>query len=176
MYKKIYHCGARNEIYGTLNNKNLCIEGKCVLCGYHCTCKIFADTYQLAVCLCFHKIFQISITVVNWDGELHTWVGDFWEWYVKNKSHKRRFHHKYPGVWISASLMNFKLVKKVRVTGSFLAKKYTRQCCANQEKAWWNGNQIKAFVLQIPDMISSLGTYFDKSTVESGWKVAFTAV
>jgi hypothetical protein len=50
--------------------------------------------------------------------------------YVKKKSYKsckRRFRRRYPGVRIPASLMIFRLVKKVRSTGSFLDKKYTRQ-------------------------------------------------
>jgi hypothetical protein len=40
---------------------------------------------------------------------------------------KRRFRHRYPGVRIPASSMILRLVKKVRSTGSFLNKKYTRQ-------------------------------------------------
>jgi transposase len=49
---------------------------------------------------------------------------------VKNKSYKsckRRFHRRYPGVRIPASSTILRLVKKVRSTGSFLDKKYTRQ-------------------------------------------------
>jgi hypothetical protein len=50
--------------------------------------------------------------------------------YVKKKSYKlckRRFRHRYPGVRIPASATILRLVKKVRSTGSFLDKKYTRQ-------------------------------------------------
>jgi hypothetical protein len=50
--------------------------------------------------------------------------------YVKKKSYKlrkRRFRHRYPGVRIPASSTILRLVKKVRSTGSFLGKKYTRQ-------------------------------------------------
>jgi hypothetical protein len=50
--------------------------------------------------------------------------------YVKKKSYKsckRRFHCRYPGVRIPASSTILRLEKKVRSTGSFLDKKYTRQ-------------------------------------------------
>jgi hypothetical protein len=50
--------------------------------------------------------------------------------YVKNKSYKScktRFRRRYPGVRIPASSAILRLVKKVRSTGSFLDKKYTRQ-------------------------------------------------
>jgi hypothetical protein len=47
--------------------------------------------------------------------------------YVKNKSCKSRFHHRYPGVRIPASSAILRLVKKVHSTGSFLDRKYTRQ-------------------------------------------------
>jgi transposase len=50
--------------------------------------------------------------------------------YVKKKSNKscsRRFRRRYPGVRIAASSTILRLVKKVRSTGSFLDKKYTRQ-------------------------------------------------
>jgi inhibitor of nuclear factor kappa-B kinase subunit alpha len=50
--------------------------------------------------------------------------------YVKRKSYKsckRRFLRKYPGVRVPASSTIFKLVKKVRSTGSVLDKKYSRQ-------------------------------------------------
>jgi hypothetical protein len=50
--------------------------------------------------------------------------------YVKKKfykSWKRRFRHRYPGVRIPPSSTILRLVKKVRSTGSFLDKKYTRQ-------------------------------------------------
>jgi hypothetical protein len=40
---------------------------------------------------------------------------------------KRRFRHRYPGVRTPASSTILSLVKKVRSTGSFLDKKYTRQ-------------------------------------------------
>jgi hypothetical protein len=40
---------------------------------------------------------------------------------------KRRFRSRYPGVRIPASSTILRLVKKVRSTGSFLDKKYTRQ-------------------------------------------------
>jgi hypothetical protein len=50
--------------------------------------------------------------------------------YVKKKSYKsckRRFRRRYPGDRIPASSTILRLVKKVRLTGSFLDKKYTRQ-------------------------------------------------
>jgi nitrogen-specific signal transduction histidine kinase len=56
--------------------------------------------------------------------------GFFYDSYVKKKSYKsskRRFRRGYLGVLISASSTILRLVKKVRSTGSFLDKKYTRQ-------------------------------------------------
>jgi hypothetical protein len=50
--------------------------------------------------------------------------------YVKKKSYKlrkRKFHRRYPGVRIPASSTILRLVKKIRLTGSFLNKKHTRQ-------------------------------------------------
>jgi transposase len=50
--------------------------------------------------------------------------------YVKKKSYKsceRRFRCRYPGIRIPTSSTILRLVKKVRSTGSFLDKKYTRQ-------------------------------------------------
>jgi hypothetical protein len=49
--------------------------------------------------------------------------------YVKKKSYKscKRFRRRYPGVCIPVSSTILGLVKKVRSTGAFLDKKYTRQ-------------------------------------------------
>jgi hypothetical protein len=60
---------------------------------------------------------------------LEQWIF-LYDSYVKKKSYKsckRRVHHRYPGVRIPASSTILRLVKKVRSTGSFLDKKYTRQ-------------------------------------------------
>jgi hypothetical protein len=48
--------------------------------------------------------------------------------YVKKKFYKscKRSRRRYPGVRIPASSTILRLVKKVRSTGSFLDKKYTR--------------------------------------------------
>jgi hypothetical protein len=58
--------------------------------------------------------------------------------YVKKKfyeSCKRRFRCRYPGVRIPAASAILRLVKKVRSTGSFLDKKYTRQNAVLTEEA-----------------------------------------
>jgi hypothetical protein len=60
---------------------------------------------------------------------LEQWIF-LYDSYVKNKSYelcKRRFHREYAGVRVPASSTNFELVRKVRPTGYFLEKKYSRQ-------------------------------------------------
>jgi hypothetical protein len=60
---------------------------------------------------------------------LEQWIF-LYDSYVKKKSYKsceRRFRRRHPAVRIPALSTILRLVKKVRSSGSFLDKKYTRQ-------------------------------------------------
>jgi hypothetical protein len=87
--------------------------------------------------------------------------------YVKKKSYKsckRRFRCRYPGVRILASSTILRLVKKVRSTGSFLYKKYTRQNAVLTEKTL---DETGARLEHSPRTISSTGASFENNSLES---------
>jgi hypothetical protein len=112
-----------------------------VLYSYHCMWKWLINTYQFFLCLCSWNIVQKSVhcshsTKLRWSN-IHlnsTFFCMIHRW--KNKSYKsckRRFCHKYLGVWIPASSAVFEL-NKVCSTGTLIDKKYTRQTAVLTEE------------------------------------------
>jgi hypothetical protein len=116
------------------------------LFGYHCTCNWYTNLTYLCVSglvRSFTSLLRVLIfsnkEMVKYTLEKRIFLFDS---YVKKNSYKsceRRFRRRYPGVRIPTSSTILRLVKKVRSTGSFLDKKYTRQNAVLKLGSIWVG-------------------------------------
>jgi hypothetical protein len=139
-----------------------------ILYGYQGICIWFT-----VICTSSHCV---SILIGPFGGLLQYWTPMVkytiaqqvfqYDTYVKNKSCRscKRFHNKYPGVWVPASSTISELVNKLYSTGSLADKKFTRQnVMLIKKKSDEKGTRSE----HSPHMISSAGTGINNDDMQS---------